>query len=119
MEQDVPSRVGGVGGYPMTRDDFLKDPVLLWLKANKDVDGEWVLAALRASQQMREAVVGHLVRSISRVGDLRQARATAESIAKLMTPAEIAQLKEEIVLDLVEDDDDAAWRKDFQEIFGA
>ncbi len=103
----------------MTRDEFLKDPVLLWLKADKKVEGEWVVAALRASQQMREAVVGHLVRSISRVGDLRQARDTAQSIAKLLTPQEISQLKEEITLDLVEDDDDAPWRKDFQEIFGA
>ena len=100
----------------MTRDEFMKDPVLLWLKADKQVEGEWVLAAVRASQQMREAVVGHMVRSISRVGDLRQARPTAESIAKLMTPQEISQLKEEITLDLVEDDE--AWRKDFQSIFG-
>src|SRR5262245_54481522 len=101
----------------MTRDEFLADPVLLWLKAAKQVDGEWVLAAFRASQQMREALVGHLVRSISRVGDLRQARPTAESIAKLMTPDEISQLKEEIALDLVEDDE--VWRKDFASIFGA
>lgn len=102
----------------MTREEFMKDPVLLWLKADKNVDGEWVVAALRASQQMREAVVGHLVRSISRVGDLRQARATAESMVKHLTAAEVAQLKEEIALDLVEDDDDAAWRKDFAAIFG-
>ena len=101
---------------PMTRDEFLKDPVLLWLKANKEVDGEWVVAAFRASQQMREAVVGHMVRSISRVGDLRQARPTAESIVKLMTPAEISLLKEEIALDLVEDDE--TWRSDFKSIFG-
>lgn len=100
----------------MTRDEFMKDPVLLWLKADKQVEGEWVVAACRASQQMREAVVGHMVRSISRVGDLRQARATAESMVKLMTPEEIAQLKEEIALDLVEDDE--AWRKDFASIFG-
>jgi hypothetical protein len=101
----------------MTREDFLKDPVLLWLKADKRVEGDWVVAALRASQQMREAVVGHMVRSISRVGDLRQARPTAESIASLLSPAEIAQLKEEITLDLVEDDE--VWRKDFASIFGA
>ncbi|MBL8953672.1 MAG: hypothetical protein JNK82_23055 [Myxococcaceae bacterium] len=100
----------------MTRDEFLRDPVLLWLKANKEVDGEWVIAAVRSNPQMREAVVGHLVRSISRVGDLRQARATAESIARLMTPQEIDQLKEEIALDLVEDDD--VWRADFKSIFG-
>ncbi|MBK7858882.1 MAG: hypothetical protein IPJ65_09740 [Archangiaceae bacterium] len=100
----------------MTRDEFLKDPVLLWLKADKKVEGEWVMAAFRASQQMREAVVGHLVRSISRVGDLRQARPTAESIVKLMTAEEISQLKEEIALDLVEDDE--TWRKDFASIFG-
>lgn len=103
----------------MTRDEFMKDPVLLWLKADKNIEGEWVVAALRASQQMREAVVGHLVRSISRVGDLRQARPTAESMAKLLSREEVAQLKEEIALDLVEDDDDAAWRQDFAAIFGA
>jgi hypothetical protein len=101
----------------MTREDFLKDPVLAWLKADKNVEGEWVVAAWRASQQMREAVVGHMVRSISRVGDLRQARPTAESMAKLMTPEEISQLKEEIALDLVEDEE--PWRKDFASIFGA
>lgn len=100
----------------MTREEFLKDPVLFWLKADKKVEGEWVLAAWRASAQMREAVVGHLVRSISRVGDLRQARPTAESIAKLMTPQEIAQLKDEIASDLVEDEE--PWRKDFASIFG-
>ena len=100
----------------MTRDEFMKDPVLLWLKADKKVEGEWVLAALRGSVAMREAVVGHMVRSISRVGDLRQARPTAESNAKLMTPDEIVKLKEEIALDLVEDEE--AWRADFKSIFG-
>ena len=99
----------------MTRDEFMKDPVLCWLKANKEVEPEWVVAAWRASLQMNEAVLGHLVRSISRVGNLSQARSTCEGMAKHLTADEIAQLKEQIVQDLVEDDE--AWRKDFDALF--
>lgn len=99
----------------MTRDDFMKDPVLLWLKADRHVDGEWVTAAYRASQQMNDAVVGHLVRSISRVGNLSQAKETAETMKPHLSVAEVKQLKELIALDLVEDLDE--WRADFKAIF--
>jgi hypothetical protein len=99
----------------MTREDFMKDPVLSWLKANKEVDAEWVVAAWRASTQMNEAVLGHLVRSISRVGDLSQARSTCEGMAKHLTREEVAKLKDQIAQDLVEDDEQ--WRKDFDALF--
>jgi hypothetical protein len=99
----------------MTRDEFMKDPVLSWLKANKDVDAEWVVAAWRASTQMNEAVLGHLVRSISRVGNLSQARVTCEGMAKHLSRDEVEKLKEQIAQDLVEDDE--GWRKEFDAIF--
>ncbi len=99
----------------MTREDFMKDPVLMWLKANKEAEPEWVVAAWRTNPQMDEAVLGHLVRSISRVGNLSQARVTAEGMAKHLTPAEVAKLKEQIAQDLVEDMEE--WRVEFDGIF--
>ena len=99
----------------MTRDEFMQDPVLWWLKANKDVDPEWVVAAWRQSSQMNDAVLGHLVRSISRVGNLSQAKLTCEGMAKHLTAAEVEQLKEQIAQDLVEDEEE--WRRDFAQLF--
>ena len=99
----------------MTREEFMKDPVLMWLKANKEAEPEWVVAAWRASQQMNEAVLGHLVRSISRVGNLSQARATCEGLALHLSADEVAKLKEQIAQDLVEDEEE--WRREFDAIF--
>jgi hypothetical protein len=101
----------------MTRDEFMADPVLLWLKADKEVEAEWLVAAYRSSPQFYEAVLGHLVRSISRVQDLSQARSTAQGLAKYFSKAEAATLKEAIAEDLVEDEE--PWRKDFDAIFSA
>jgi hypothetical protein len=99
----------------VTRDEFMKDPVLSWLKADKNVEPEWVVAAWRANTQMNEAVLGHLVRSISRVGNLSQAKATCEGMAKHLSADEIGKLKDQIAQDLVEDEEE--WRRDFDALF--